>query len=663
MPASQKTDIQRRVEIIMTKSARTLLFIFFFSSYLHGFSQPDATPPEIKWSAKSFRIGLKDYELNFTAPAIPNIKLYAPGQSLDSLPSAQLVFNDSSATAEVIKTESQVETTSSAIFSNDTIRMLKGPVSLKVVIHFKDKVPAKLFGSLVYYYNWGDVFLADQPYQFAIPMEGGLQTGDKIKVASIDINHPVSDCGDDIVADKSLFTIFLLGFIGGLIALLTPCVFPMIPVTVTFFTEQSKDRKTGMKNAILYGLFIFLFYVSVSFPFHLVSSTKAEIFNNISTSVPLNLTFFIIFMVFALSFFGLFHLTLPHWLTNAIHSKSGHTNIFGIFFMAGTLGIVSFSCTGPILGSLLANVANEGAWTLTAGTAGFGLALGLPFALFAMFPNWLQSLPKSGNWMTDVKVVLGFVEVALAIKFFTNADNVQQWGIMKREVFVSAWLIISVLIVCFLLGWIKIAHSQRPKKFSLTRFGFIAMFFAFAVYLAPGLFNTKYGGLRLLSGFPPPLSYSFYKHHVLLDERVDPIKNDYQKALALAKAENKPLLIDFTGWACTNCRRMEENVWVNEKVQTLMNQYVVVSLYVDQRTNLPSTERITYRDVDSTETAVTTVGDKWTAFQKLNFNSVSQPQYAIISPNEVALTKTKGYTHSPEEFANWLKCGMDAMKK
>jgi thiol:disulfide interchange protein DsbD len=307
-------------------------------------------------------------------------------------------------------------------------------------------------------------------------------------------------------------------------------------------------------------------------------------------------------------------------------------------------------------------VAVEGAWPLTAGAAGFGLALGLPFALFAMFPNWLQSLPKSGGWMTDVKVVLGFVELALAVKFFSNADLVKQWGLLKREVFIGIWIIIGVLIVLFLLGKIRIAHSSPVKRFSPARILFITLFAAITLYLIPGLTNTKWGNLRLISGFPPPRStYSLYSKES--STLFEPIQNDYQKALQLAREQNKPVLIDFTGWACVNCRRMEENVWPVSEVDSLMRkEFIVVSLYVDERRKLPLTEQTVFTTMAGTEKSIVTVGDKWATFQTENFGATSQPQYAIISPDQVALTKTKYYTKNADKFAEWLICGLNAYK-
>lgn len=649
----------------MIKHLRLLYLLVFLMPGYASYSQADSMTPVFKWNVSSKKISEKKYELIFTAPAVAGSSLYAPGQDLDGAQSASIRFSDSSVVAGKFSGGTNIEAVPSSLFSKGTVQLVNGTAEWKTVVTFSSTVPAKLIGTLAYFFNRGEEFLSDNPYEFSVPLEGGVSTGSSIRIASIGIKEPVENCGDDGTENKSLAGIFLLGFLGGLIALITPCVFPMIPVTVTFFTKKSQDKKKGIANAMFYGLFIFLIYVVITIPFHIASKTiSPEIFNNISTNVWLNLLFFVVFIVFALSFFGLFEIGLPASLANKADSKSGLGNIFGIFFMAGTLAIVSFSCTGPILGTLLANVANEGPWPLTAGAAGFGLALGLPFALFAMFPNWLHSLPKSGGWMTEVKVVLGFIELALAVKFLANADNVEQWGLLKREVFIAAWVIIGLLIVLYLLGWIKIGHQGGKRKFSLIRAGFIIFFTVFTFYLGPGVTNSRWAGLRLLSGFPPPLSYSLYSHHVLLAEMAQPIHNDYEKALALAKAQNKPLLIDFTGWACVNCRRMEEKVWTDQEVANLMkNEFIVVSLYVDEKTKLPSTEQTVFKTASGSDKSIITVGDKWATFQTENFGATSQPQYAIISPGEKALTKTKFYTPDPAKFAEWLRCGTGAMNK
>jgi cytochrome c biogenesis protein CcdA/thioredoxin-related protein len=642
-----------------------LLSLFFVAlfSITQSFAQTDSSA--YKWVITSKKIADKKYELTLQAPAVGTHQLYAPGQDLDGVKSAEISFVDSSILVENFVAVSPSQTIKSTIFDNKMVQLQTGNVEWKATVHFANAVPANLLGNLTFFYNKDDEFTSDPPFAFNTNLEGGVASGGKIKIASIDIKNPQANCGDDDTQNKSIFTIFILGFLGGLIALITPCVFPMIPVTVTFFTKKAQTRKTGIRNATFYGFFIFLIYVAITIPFHLASKTiSPEIFNNISTNVWLNLIFFAVFVFFALSFFGLYEIGLPSSLANKADSKGGVGNLGGIFFMAGTLAIVSFSCTGPILGTLLANVANQGAWPLTAGAAGFGLALGLPFALFAMFPNWLQSLPKSGGWMTNVKVVLGFVELALAVKFLANADNVEQWGIIKREVFVGLWVIIGALTVLYLLGILKIGHSAPVKKFGGIRIFFIVFFSAFTIYLIPGLFNSVYAKLKLFSGFPPPQSYTIYKNHVLLTKVIDPIHNDYEKALALAKEQNKPLLIDFTGWACVNCRRMEEKVWTNKEVDSLMRkEFVVVSLYVDERTKLPTTEQTVFKISSGADKNIVTVGDKWATFQTENFGATSQPQYVIINPNEKLLTKTKFYTPNPDEFATWLKCGLGEMRK
>lgn len=642
-----------------------LLFLLFAS--VAAFGQDSSAAPAFTWQVTSKKLADKKYELIFTTPGVSGTQLYAPSQDFGGSPSAELTFSDSSIVAENFAAAGETKKINSAIFEKE-LQVTERDAAWKAVIQFKDKVPAQLLGKLSVNYTKGEDFLQDIPFSFSVPLEGGIVAAGKIKIASLDIKKPVNNCGDDGTENKSLISIFFLGLLGGLIALLTPCVFPLIPVTVTFFTKKSTTRKQAISNAVFYGLSIFFIYVAITIPFHVASQAiSPEIFNNISTNVWLNLVFFAVFVFFALSFFGLFEIVLPSSFANSADSKSGLSNFSGIFFMAATLCIVSFSCTGPLLGTLLANVADQGPWPLTVGAAGFGVALGLPFALFAMFPNWLHSLPKSGGWMTDVKVVLGFVELGLAVKFLANADNVEQWGFLKREVFVAAWIIISICIVLYLLGKLKMSHSSPVKKFSAARMAFIVLFGALALYLVPGLTNSRYARLGLLSGFPPPLSYTVYSHHVLLTEGIKPLHNDYEKALAQAKAENKPLLIDFTGWACVNCRRMEEKVWTDKEVDSIMrNRFVVLSLFVDERTKLPATEQTVYTIIngkDSTEKRIITVGDKWATFQTANFGATSQPQYAIINADEIALTKTKYYTPDPEEFAAWLRCGLEAYRK
>lgn len=650
------------------KGISAKLPVFFISLLFFINAFPQDSVGIYKWDYSSKKISEGKYELSFSTNGVQGWQLYAPNQDLSGIKTVEISFPDSSISAETNFTNTgESKNFPSPLRDNSTVKAYEGKTEWKVLINIKGTVPAKLQGKLSYFYGNKDEFNNDLPLSFNVSLKGGVASSDTIiKVQTIDIKNPISSCGDSGTANKSIFTIFLLGLLGGLIALFTPCVFPMIPVTVSYFTNKSHNKKRGITNAVLYGLFIFLIYILITIPFHIANKAiSPEIFNNISTNVWLNLLFFAVFVIFAISFFGYFEIGLPASLANKADSKSGHGNIGGIFFMAGTLAIVSFSCTGPILGTLLVGVAEQGAWPLTAGAAGFGLALGLPFALFAMFPNWLQSLPKSGGWMTNVKVVLGFVELALAVKFLSNADLVKQWGLLKREVFIGLWIIISLLTVLYLLGKIKFPHNKAVKKFSFVRIAFIILFTSIAIYLLPGLTNTKWADLKLISGFPPPrTTYSLYNSDKRKKEIFEPLQNDYKGALTIARKEGKPVLIDFTGWACVNCRRMEEKVWKSKIVDSLMrNEFVVVSLYVDERRNLPLTEQTVYKTSSGQQKQIITVGDKWATFQTVNFGATSQPQYAIISADQVLLTKTKYYTPDADEFIEWLKCGLDTYKK
>lgn len=467
--------------------------------------------------------------------------------------------------------------------------------------------------------------------------------------------------------EKGLFTIFLLGFLGGLIALLTPCVFPMIPLTVSYFTKSAKNKKNGMFNAILYGSFIFLIYVLLSLPFHLLDSLDPEILNSISTNVALNVIFFVIFMVFAFSFFGYYEITLPQSWSAKMDSKASSIGGFiGIFFMALTLAIVSFSCTGPILGSLLGGSLSSdgGAMQLTVGMGGFGLALALPFALFALFPNWLNSLPKSGGWLNTVKVVLGFIELALAFKFLSNADLVEHWGLLKREIFIGIWILCALGLSLYLFGVIRFPHDG-PKKKRIPKGNLLVGIAstAFLLYLIPGLTNTGYANLKLLSGFPPPLFYSLYDKGTSAPLGLEAYK-DFEEGLLAAKASGKPIMIDFTGWACVNCRKMEEQVWSEPEIFEVLNKEIIlISLYVDDRKELLEEEKFNFLKPTGGVKQIKTVGDKWATFQTVNFKNNSQPYYVLVDANLNLLNKPIGYTSNPEEYLAWLQTGLANFSK
>ncbi len=465
---------------------------------------------------------------------------------------------------------------------------------------------------------------------------------------------------ENLKGGSNLWMIFGLGFLGGLIALLTPCVFPMIPLTVSFFTKQTQQKSKGIGNAILYGFFIVLIYFLLSLPFHLFDSVDSQILNTIATNIWLNILFFVIFVFFAFSFFGYYELTLPSSWANKMDAASSKVGGgLGIFFMALTLAIVSFSCTGPILGGLLGSTTlAEGnvAINLSAGMVGFGLALALPFALFALFPAWLNSLPKSGGWMTTVKVVLGFLELALAFKFLSNADLVGNWGIFKREIFLGIWIVLFVLLALYLFGVFRFPHDGPKQKLSPTRKFIGLLSVAFSAYLILGLLNIT--NLKLLSGFPPPDFYSVKETKSDCPLGLDCFK-DFEEGVAYAQEVNKPILLDFTGWACVNCRKMEENVWSDSKIYPLLkDEYVLISLYVDDRKELPEREKFDFKYDSGRIKTIETVGQKWGTFQTINFNAASQPYYVLLSPNLEILNDAVQYVDT-EVYEAWLKSGLE----
>ena len=510
-----------------------------------------------------------------------------------------------------------------------------------------------------------NVAKADSFLSLEIPLSVALANGKKVAGFQILLpagatEAPSDACGAATAttsSSSSPWELLLLGFLGGLIALITPCVFPMIPVTVSFFTKRSKTRKQGIKNGLLYGVSIFLIYVLASLPFHIVGNVQPEIFNSISTNPWLNIIFFIIFIFFSISFFGFFEISLPSGIANKADSKSGLGSLAGIFFMAITLAIVSFSCTGPILGTLLVGSLQGGAWALTYGMAGFGLALALPFSLFAIFPQWLQSLPKSGGWLDTVKKVLAFLELALAFKFLSNADLVQHWGLLKREVFLGIWAIISIALALYLIGKLLLPHDVKGEKISSGRKMGAVLAFAFGIILIVGMAPKNTYLLKFLSGFPPPTHYSVFSDKNEAHGLQANVVNDYEKALQLSKQENKPILIDFTGWACVNCRKMEENVWTDPAVMSfIQNNFILVSLYVDDKALLPVDKRFTYTTKTGDKKEITSVGDLWATFQAENFNQSSQPLYVVMSSDQKLLSNPVGYTPNATEYLNWLQC-------
>ena len=443
--------------------------------------------------------------------------------------------------------------------------------------------------------------------------------------------------------------ILLLGLIGGFLALLTPCVFPMIPLTVSFFSSK---KKNGKLYSFTYGAFIILIYISLSIPFYFLESINPEILNQISTSPILNFLFFIIFIVFALSLFGLFDFTLPSSWTTSTDSKSNmYTGLFSTFFMALTLVLVSFSCTGPILGTLLVgSISNEGgSIDLTYGMLGFGIALSIPFTLLAFFPNVISKFPKSGSWTNSIKVVLGFIELALAFKFLSNVDLIQEWGILKREIFIIIWAVIFILCGLYLVK----KSNKRMNSHFLSGFIFIIS----GIIMSTAIPNNSSVKLSMLSGLLPPEFYSIYNSENDCPLGLNCYK-DFDEGLKISKELNKPMLIDFTGWACANCRRVEENTWSDPEIfDYLNNDVVLISLYVDDRSLLEDKNVITLRDQYGNSKILENIGQKWSAFQTLNFNINSQPYYVLVSPDLEILNTPIQYVDT-ETYRSWITSGL-----
>jgi thiol:disulfide interchange protein DsbD len=470
--------------------------------------------------------------------------------------------------------------------------------------------------------------------------------------------------------EKGLWSIFIIAFFSGFAALLTPCVFPMIPMTVSFFTKQSKTKGAAIRNAIFYGVSIIVIYVLLGILVTWIFG--ADALNALSTNVWFNLIFFILLVVFAVSFLGAFEIMLPNSWANKVDSQADRGGIIGILFMALALAIVSFSCTGPIVGTLLVQAASKGGIAPIIGMLGFSLALALPFMLFAMFPGWLHSLPKSGGWLNTVKVVLGFLELALAFKFLSNADLVLQLHLLEREVFLAIWIAIFGTLALYLFGKITLPHDSPMSYISVGRLSLGLLVLSFTVYMIPGLWGAP---LKLINAFPPPMEYSesplgFGKTSSLespnatLPEgaKLGPhqivVFDDYEKGLAYAKTVNKAIMLDFTGFACVNCRKMENNVWSNDRILSILkNQVVVISLYVDDKRELSISEQFVSKTTGST---IETIGDKWTDFMISKYKTNTQPLYVLTDLNGNSLNSTQptiSYV-GVDEYEVWLKEGI-----
>lgn len=664
---------------------KRLLILFLFLNFIakgHAqvFEQPESEIVNpVDWKASVEQENDSIYNLIFKADLEPGWHLYSQEEVEAGGPlPTEFGFNSEEGNYELLGETLEPEGTAlfDPVFEME-IKYFEDEVSFVQKIRVDPEQLPTVKAEVFFMVCDEEQCLAPETVPFTISLDSGkavesssdiaVSKEDRAKTEALNIDiKGANGLNVDEKEETGYLSIFFLGFIGGLIALLTPCVFPMIPLTVSFFTKGAGTKRRGLVNAIMYGLFIFLIYLLLSLPFHLLDSVNPEILNNISTNVTLNIIFFIIFIFFAFSFFGYYEITLPSSWSNKMDDKaSSFGGVIGVFFMALTLALVSFSCTGPILGSLLGSslTTDGGATQLSFGMGGFGLALALPFALFALFPNWLNSLPKSGGWLNSVKVILGFIELALAFKFLSNADLVQHWGILKREIFIGIWVLVGIGLLLYLFGIIRFPHDGPKKKLSKLRLflGFLTL--AFVAYLIPGLSNTTYANLKLLSGFPPPLFYSIYEKDTEGPLGLKAYK-DFEEGVAAAKEANKPILLDFTGWACVNCRKMEEQVWSDPAVYDVMkDEFILISLYVDDRKELPEDQKFNYVKPNGGVKQIKTVGDKWATFQTLNFRNNSQPYYVILDSEMNLMNRPVGYTPKANEFLNWLTSGVQQFRQ
>lgn len=669
---------------------RQLLFLLLILCTSLGFSQ---MYNPVKWKTQVEKISDSEYNLISIATIEEGSHLYAQNiQEGGPIPTEFTYHNDNNDYMLIGNTsEEEGITVNDAVFEME-IKYFENTAIFKQKVKLSNTVD-QITGSVLFMACDDEKCTPPTDFELVFFLNESTKaasenTNEQIKVdsnkvnqvlygmSSDDIVKPTTSCGNETnnlnvdSSNSSLWRIFGLGFLGGLLALLTPCVFPMIPLTVSFFTKKSNEnRGSGVSKALLYGFFIFAVYILLSVPFHLLDSVNPDILNEISTNIWLNIIFFLIFVFFAFSFFGYYELTLPSSWTTKTTQGENTGGLIGIFFMALTLAIVSFSCTGPILGSLLAGslTADGGAWQLTAGMAGFGVSLGLPFALFAMFPNMMNALPKSGGWLNTTKVILGFLELALAFKFLSNADLVAHWNILKIEPFLILWILIFAGLALYLFGKIKFPHDSPIKKLSFSRIAGGILVASFVIYLASGFRVNKdtntFTSLTLLSGLAPPVGYSFLYPNEC-PNNLDCFK-DLKEGLDYAKKANKPVMIDFTGLACVNCRKMEEHVWPDTTIDNyLRNDYVLISLYVDDKKELPETEKIYVKRADGGVRKLQNYGHKWAHFQTEFFQSNSQPYYVLLDSNGKTILNTPvPYTPDAKEYAAFLECGLEVFNE
>ena len=647
-------------------------FILLLVSYILISSVSAQIEDPVKWKWQAYDLGNSEYELVFTSDIEEHWHTYSQYLSSNDGPlPTWFSFNESEGWAKV---DSVLECSNQTITEYDPnfdmeLAFFEGTVNWWQKIKLNSDTVTNIKGFLSFMVCDESKCLPPKDIDFDFDLSQAISKPVDFEMCP----EPVEEAGHDNTEEHgseddvpdSTWGLFIFGVIAGFLALLTPCVFPLIPMTVSFFTKQSKNRAQGIKNALIYAFFIIFIYTGLGLLISYIFGPDAMY--ALSVHYLFNLFMFAVLFAFGLSFLGAFEITLPASWANKADSAADRGGIMGIFFMAATLAIVSFSCTGPIIGSALAGAAQGGLMGPAAVMFGFSLALSIPFALFAIFPSWLNSMPQSGGWLNVVKVVLGLLEIGFAFKFLSNADLTLQWEFLTRELFIAIWIAVSAIITLYLFGKLRFPHDSPFEKLSIPRFLFGFLFMIMTIYLLPGMWGAP---LKMIAGFPPPTFYaesggSFGGgggHSLHVEPR---FKNDLEAAQEVSVEEGKPVLVDYTGWTCVNCRRMEENVWVVPEIaQILRDKVILVSLYTDDLTEIPESQK---RRVDlegGSSLKIKNLGDEWKLKQALNHNTLAQPFYAFEDGNgELIIPEGIGYgSGDPEDFLAFLKKGLKAAK-
>ena len=651
-----------------------LLFFLFFAFITANAQILDP----VKWTSKIEKKSDTEYLLTFDGVIEPSWHVYSQFTPDGGALPLEVLFNNNKENFEPVgkAKESETITEFNDVFKVDET-FFKEKVQLQQLIKITNQKNEFIQVELSYQVCKDVCIQQNKYFEFNVKKVSGGEVQNFAPTAKKEdtkqSNVVIDKAPEDEKSDP--WTIFLGTLLAGILVTFTPCVFPMIPMTVSFFIKQNSSKAKGKFNAFFYGFCIIAIYVLISVPFHLFESLSPDIFSEISTNVYLNIFFFLIFVVFAISFFGAFEITMPNSIANKADNASNVGGLIGIFFMALTLIIVSFSCTGPALGLILGSVLSTegGAILLTIAMFGFGLGLAMPFMVFALFPSLLKNLPKSGGWLNSVKVVFGFIELALAFKFLSNADLVLQLHFLEREVFLVIWIAIFFALFLYLFGKLTLPHDSPMASISVGRMLFGLLTLAFTIYLIPGLWGAP---LKLISGFPPPMTYSespfgFGNSGASVSDEKLPEGSklavhgiiafeDYDKGVAYAKEMKKPILLDFTGHACVNCRKMEEFVWSDPAVLSILkNDVVLISLYGDDKRKLPESEYFTSK---VTGNQITTIGGKWSDFQISRYESNARPLYVLIGSDEKKLNEPIAYEPDIKTYLNWLETGISKYK-